>query len=536
VPRSTLREGQPRDEEPIPINERSAETHYVPWYAARFGNLRTIADYFLAHYDDLLEKSERFSRALFASTLAPEALEAVSSNLSILKSTTVMRQHDGRFWAWEGSADTFGSCHGTCQHVWNYAQAMAHLFSELERGIRETEHEVCMDQRGHQEFRTPLPIRPAQNRFHAAADGQLGGVIKVYREWRVSGSRAWLQRLWPNVRKSLDFMIETWDPHHSGALEEPHHNTYDIEFWGPNGMTSSFYASALEAAVRMGEALGDDVATYRKLRSLTVSHLEDELFNGDYFVQKVQVKGLKAQTPSQVETIHASYSPEALALLESEGPKYQYGNGCLSDGVLGFWIAQCAGLAEIADHDKIGSHLLAVYRYNFRADLTGHANPQRPRYALAPEGGLLLCSWPKQNAPTIPFPYSDEVWTGIEYQVACHLISYGHVSEGLEIVRAVRKRYDGRHRNPFDEVECGRWYARALASYGLLAALSGARYDAVERVLYLSPKVPGDFAAFLCTAGGYGTVGVRGGKPFLDVTEGEIKLDKIEYTPLARSA
>jgi hypothetical protein len=106
------------------------------------------------------------------------------------------------------------------------------------------------------------------------------------------------------------------------------------------------------------------------------------------------------------------------------------------------------------------------------------------------------------------------------------------VKEGLEIVRTLRLRYDGRERNPFDEVECGRFYARALASYGLLFALSGARYDAVERALYLRPQVAGDFEAFLCTAGGYGTVGVRGGKPFVDVAEGEINVERIEYAPL----
>jgi hypothetical protein len=201
--------------------------------------------------------------------------------------------------------------------------------------------------------------------------------------------------------------------------------------------------------------------------------------------------------------------------------------------VLGFWIAQSAGLPEIIDRRKIESHLLAVFRHNFRPNLSGHANPQRPRYALPPEGGLLLCSWPKGGALTLPFPYSDEVWTGIEYQVACHLISFGHTSEGLAIVRAARSRYDGRHRNPFDEYECGRWYARALASYGLLAALSGARYDAVDRVVYLRPRVAGDWESFLCTATGYGTVGVRNGQPFLDVQEGEIPAQRIDYGPPA---
>jgi len=44
---------------------------------------------------------------------------------------------------------------------------------------------------------------------------------------------------------------------------------------------------------------------------------------------------------------------------------------------------------------------------------------------------------------------------GIEYQVASHLMLMGLVDEGLKIVRTCRDRYDGRSRNPFDEVEAG---------------------------------------------------------------------------------
>ena len=118
--------------------------------------------------------------------------------------------------------------------------------------------------------------------------------------------------------------------------------------------------------------------------------------------------------------------------------------------------------------------------------------------------------------------YSNEVWTGIEYQVASHLMMMGQLREGLEIVRTCRDRYDGRIRNPFDEYECGHWYARAMSSYALLQGLSGARYDAIDKTLYLQPAVKGDFQSFLSTATGYGTVGVHKGKPFLKVVAGTI--------------
>jgi hypothetical protein len=458
-------------------------------------------------------------------------VEAVAANLAILKSPTVLRQADGRLWAWEGCGDNKGCCHGSCTHVWNYAQALPHLFPSLERGLRETEFGVSQDARGHQAFRTALPIRPTAHSFHAAADGQLGGVVKVYREWRVSGDSEWLRKLWPRVRASLDYAIEAWDPRHRGVVEEPHHNTYDIEFWGPDGMCTSFYLAALHAAVLMGEALGVAVPLYAELLGKGRALFESLLWNGEYFVQKIEWKGLRAQNPLETKSYVGVYSPEATALFEQEGPKYQYGQGCLSDGVLGAWLAAVSGVPEFLDRAKIASHLAAVHRHNLKHDLREHANPQRPTYACGDEGGLLLCTWPRGGAPTLPFVYSNEVWTGIEYQAAAHLMLLGMVEQGLEVVRACRSRYDGRVRDPFDEYECGHWYARAMASYALLQGLSGARYDAVDKVLHLEPRIAGDFRSFLSTATGYGTVGVRGGRPFFDVKAGTVEVSRIAYTP-----
>ncbi|MCC6484049.1 MAG: hypothetical protein IT209_04300 [Armatimonadetes bacterium] len=503
--------------------------YYRPWYAARYDSIDAVASDWRERWRELREKSSQFADCFFRSTLPPEVTEAIASNLAILKSPTVLRQTDGRIWAWEGCCDSAGCCSGSCTHVWNYAQAMPHLFPSAERSLRQTEFHESQDEYGHQNFRSSLPVRPAAHDFHAAADGQLGGVIKVYRDWRTSGDTEWMKGIWPRVKDSLDYCIATWDPRETGTLEEPHHNTYDIEFWGPDGMCTSFYLGALRAALEMGKALGEETGHYETLLKRGVHRMESELFDGEYFFQKIQWENLRAPAPTGGE----GYSPEALELLQTEGPKYQYGRGCLSDGVLGAWMARVSGLGDFLDAQKLRSHLQSVHRYNYRKDLSTHANPQRPTYAFAQEGGLLLCSWPKDEPLTLPFPYGNEVWTGIEYQVASHLMMYGLVEEGLQIVRTARDRYDGRFRNPFDEYECGHWYARAMSSYGLLQGLTGIRYDAVDRELVIAPSIPGDFVSFLSTATGYGNAGIRGGKPFLDVCSGSIDVSKISYTPCA---
>ena len=502
-------------------------TTYVPWYASRFAGLGELVDFWDANRESLRERSRQFADAFFSSTLPAEVVDAVASNLSILKSPTVLRQHDGRLYCYEGTGDTWGSCPGTTTHVWNYAQAIPHLFPNLERTLRETEFFVGENEEGHQSFRVALPIRPRKPDFHAAADGQFGGVTKVYRDWRICGDDEWLKAIFPQVTKSLEYLITTLDPDRTGAIREPQHNTYDIEFWGANGMIMSFYASALGAYVAMADHLGVDASAYAELLGKCRSYLSDNLWNGEYFYQKVEWEGLHAGSPIDAQTYQGGYSPEALAILEKEGPKYQYGTGCLTDGVLGCWMSLTSGLEEPLDRELVRKHLNSVYAYNFKADLSDHACTQRPGYGGRHDSGTLICSWPKGGKPSLPFVYSDEVWTGIEYQAAAHLIFEGEVEKGLEMVRAVRDRYDGTVRNPYNEYECGNWYARALSSYSLLQALTGVRYDAVEKTLYVEPRIKGDFTSFLSTNFGFAKVGLKGGKPFVDVVEGDIPIDNI---------
>jgi uncharacterized protein (DUF608 family) len=499
---------------------------YRPWYSNKFKNMQDVTTYWKTHYDDLKAKSQLFTDAFYNSSLPPEVIEAVAANLTILKSPTVFRQYDGRMWNWEGSGDTWGSCHGSCTHVWNYAQAVPHLFPNMERSLRETEFLISQNSEGHQAFRSNLPIRPLKHDFHAASDGQLGGIMKVYRDWRISGDNEWLKKLYPGIKQSLDYCSAVWDPKGNGALEEPHHNTYDIEFWGPDGMCTSFYTGALQALILMGKAVGDDVSHYETLLTKSKDYMENKLYNGEYFIQDVRWKDLNAPDPTKAQSMNTQYSPEARVILEKEGPKYQYGTGCLSDGILGSWMSLVCGMPEVIDKAKVTNHLVAVHKYNLEKDIRDHANPQRPTFAMGDDGGLLLCSWPHGGKLQLPFVYSDEVWTGIEYQVASHLMFEGEVEKGLDIVRTCRKRYDGRIRNPFNEYECGAWYARAMASYGLLEGLTGVRYDAVDGTLYLDSRIGNNFCSFLSTNTGFGNVGLKGGKPFLEVKYGSIPVKK----------
>ena len=519
-----------KDESGCCHQPEGATPAWRPYYTANWKDALDVAFYVHDHYASLRERTLAFKTALFSSTLPATVLEAVSANLDIIKSPTVLRQENGNLWGWEGCFDDAGCCHGSCTHVWNYAQAIPHLYPKLERTLREQEYERSMNVEGHVTFRAALPDGPAKHDFHAAADGQLGGIMKVYREWQISGDTPWLQRIYPLVKRSMDYCIRTWDPDLRGALFEPHHNTYDIEFWGPDGMCTTIYIGALAAFASLTRAVGraEDADYYEELAKKGSHFVDTSLFNGEYYAQQVQFEGLKNRSFSGLIASVNENSSEMQRLLKREGPRYQYGSGCLSDGVLGAWMADLYGVEIPLSRKNIRNSLQAIFRNNFKTDLSEHANAQRPGYAMGQEPGLLLCSWPKGGKPTLPFVYSDEVWTGIEYQVASHLILEGFVKEGLTIVKALRSRYNGRVRNPWNEYECGNYYARAMSSYALLAALAGFRYSAVEKTLWFGPQLENrPFKVFFSTATGFGLIELDTKALHVRMVEGELTIEKL---------
>jgi uncharacterized protein (DUF608 family) len=441
------------------------------FYANSFDDAWAVAGYAAKEIERLERETRLFHDALFSTTAPPEVLDAVSSQMSILRTNTCFRSKDGNFYAFEGTADDIGCCPLNCTHVWNYEQALAFLFPSLERTMRNVDFESNTDDNGFMVFRTRVPLGTPKWDFpHAAADGQMGTIVKLYREWQLSGDLDWLKRLWPRAKKALEFAWTQWDPDRDGVMEGVQHNTYDIEFRGPNPMMGAIYLLALVCASEMATAVGDGRASaaYLDLSRRGREALDRETWNGEFYVQ---------------------------AFERAREEKYQVGAGCLSDQLLGQWMAHVLGRDYVLPEEHVRSAIDAVYKYNFKETLADHSNPQRI-FALGDEGGLLLCTWPRGNRPLLPFVYSDEVWTGIEYQVAAHLIYEGRVEEGVRVVRAVRNRYDGERRNPWNEVECGNHYARALASWSLLLALSGFRYSAPEREMRFDPRTGGRFRTF----------------------------------------
>ncbi len=124
--------------------------------------------------------------------------------------------------------------------------------------------------------------------------------------------------------------------------------------------------------------------------------------------------------------------------------------------------------------------------------------------------------------------------TGFEYQAAAHMIYEGLVEEGLTVVEAIRKRFDGQRRNPWNEQECGHHYVRAMASWAVLLALAGFHYSAMTKSLQLAPRWQADaFRSLWVMPSGWGMVGqnVESKAQVVqwDVLSGELVVQKMGY-------
>jgi uncharacterized protein (DUF608 family) len=455
-------------------NREYGSAHVGNEYATRFASALDAACAALRDLASLRDETRRYRDALAETSLPSCIVDAVSSQSSIVRSPTYMRLEDGHVAAFEGCADTEGCCPMNCTHVYDYVQTVAKLFPDLERDMRRLDLEHQQDPDGGVHHRIPVPIQAKPGGPGPAADGQLGTVLKTYREHLQSADGAFLESVWPRAKRALEWSIANLDRDEDGVLEGEQFNTYDQVVTGPNPFVGTLYLAALRAGEEMASLRADvdAAARYRTLFEKGSAFVGERLWNGEYFVQM-------------------------------NGP--EIGTGCFSDQLLGQWWAHLLGLGHLLPPDRVRAALRSIYRYNWLPTHESFRHQQRV-FADGKDKGLLVCSWPKGGRPARPILYCDEVWTGIEYQVASHMLLEGIVDEALAIVKGARERYDGTKRNPWNEIECGGHYARAMSSFALLTAAQGGLYDGPAGVIGFAPRLaPEKHRSFFAGAEGWGT-------------------------------
>lgn len=458
-------------------------------YNTWFKDAGAVTAYVVANFKRLAEVSRAFHGAFYTTTLPRWLLDAITANIANLRSPLYMWLEDGTVAAYEG---TDCCCPMNCTHVFNYAMTPAFLFPELERNVRETDLLVQMHPKEHYiPHRTVLPLSAPRIGFeiggphHPALDGELGTLLKTCREWRQCGDTAWLKTVWPAAKTHLQYLMRTHDPDGTGVIRGEQPNTYDIHTYGSNTFIGSLYLAALRAMEVMANAMNDpEFARECRQRYETSRAAYDTVcWNGEYYYHVYD-----APDVSEGDYNHAN----------------SWGLGCHADQLLGQWWANTMGLGHLLPEGHVRGALDAIYKHCWRGRLDLPEHHQRV-FAEPWERGMVNCAWPRGGRPERPVLYCDEVWTGIEYEVAAMLMHEGKMEEALQIVKAARDRYTGNQRNPLSEIECGGHYARALSSYTLLLAAGGLDYDAVEMALAFHPKFPSTlYRTFLTFANGWG--------------------------------
>jgi non-lysosomal glucosylceramidase len=456
---------------------KGAETgHY---YGGRFKDAAGVVAHIAENHTRLVDQTRLWMDTWYDSTLPYWFLERTFIPLNCLASTTCYRFADGRFYTYEG----IRSCPGHPDHVWHYAQGHARVFPELEQDVIER---VWLGF-GFNEETGSFAYR-GEIGGQSAIDGHCGVILSVLRAHQTNPDDAMLKRLWPRVKKAVQFAISR-DRDNDGLLDTPMLTTLDEPWFGQIPWISSMYIAALRAGEEMALEMGDTefANECRERAEKGRAAMDAKLFNGEWFVQIPDPEHPKKL--GAYETVHI-------------------------DQVLGQAWAWQVGLGRVLNEDTTRSALRSIWKYNFTRNLDAYdeqADPKGRPYYTDGEGGLVMTA----NALGREVPYGvysmyacylSETMNGFEYQAAAHMIAEGLVKEGLAVIRTVDDRYDGEKRNPFNEVECGDHYARSMAGYGALITICGFEYHGPKGHIGFAPKLtPEDFRAPFTAAKGWGT-------------------------------
>jgi uncharacterized protein (DUF608 family) len=474
------------------------------YYATKFSSAQAVASYVAENFSRLEGQTKLWRDTWYDSTLPYWFLDRAFLNTSILATSTCYRLANGRFYGWEG----VGDCAGTCGHVYLYSQAIARLFPELERDLRErTDFGLAQMPDGAIHFRGEFNKIPA-------VDAQSGYVLRALREHQMSVDDKFLRRVWPKVKLAMEWLIKK-DTNGDGLIESNQHNTLDTDWFGPVAWLSGLYVAALVGAAEMADEVGDAefAKQCRHIAKVGRKNLVAQLFDGQYFINKVDSKHLNA---------------------------INSGTGCEIDQVFGQSWAFQVGLPRVLPEKETLSALRSLWRYNFSPDVGPYREVNKPGrwYAMAGEAGLLMCTFPRPDwdfkqasghgKPDWAAGYFNECMNGFEHQVAGHMIWEGMVMEGLAIERAVHDRYHASRRNPWNEIECGDHYARSMASYGVYLAACGFENHSPKGHIGFAPKLtPENFKCAFTSAEGWGSFAqkIEGGKLTAEITVRSGKLD-----------
>ena len=214
------------------------------YYCTQYADAWAAAQHLAERLPELEKRTRSFVAAIHSSTLPGALRDAAVANLSTLVTQTTFRTSDGEFHGFEGCNDQRGCCFGNCTHVWNYETTTQFLFPTLARSLRKAAFGFSQAPDGGMRFRQMLP--DGIDRFgYAAADGQMGQIIKTYIDWKQCGDTEWLRGLWPKIRNALAF---AWIPAAGTRIAMALWRECNITLMTSSSMVPTLFAASIISA------------------------------------------------------------------------------------------------------------------------------------------------------------------------------------------------------------------------------------------------------------------------------------------------
>ena len=271
----------------------------------------------------------------------------------------------------------------------------------------------------------------------------------------------------------------------------------------------------------MADYLGEkeQAEEYRALYANGKKYLEEELFNGKYYFQKIDLGDYSLVAP--FDDAAGVWNEEVNEI------KYQIGEGSEIDQVGAQWHSDIIGLGDVFDKERVKSAVDFMYHHNFKQSMREHTNIWRI-YCLNDEKGAVICEYPEgARKPAVPLAYAEETMHAFEYMLAAQLLSAGLIDKGLEVIAGVRDRYDGTMRNPFNEMECGNHYSRNMCTFSFIPILSGFEFDMPHGMIGFNPKLSGYFKSIWSLDCGWGNFECDEGWCKVNMISGKLPLDEL---------
>eukprot|EP00536_Pseudo-nitzschia_multiseries_P005102 jgi/Psemu1/323742/estExt_fgenesh1_pg.C_930002 len=401
---------------------------------------------------DVLELTRLYVKTLYSSTIPWQVLESAAGRVAVARSPTMFWAESGIVLANEGN----DCCPLNCTHVWGYTTLLERLFPDLAKDMRTSDFVRNFDIAKH----GGCSMRFGQDVF--AIDGGLACVIKTYLVvLQADPGLDFLKTVWPNVKSQMEEIFANHLDAKEGVILIPQQNTYDTAMEGANTFIGSYLVTALRATAAMATLMGDV-----------------------NFSKKCQ-KQAEASAARYEELCWSEDFGYYVADVDETNCEYSYGPGCFIDQLSAIGLSTACGLGYVFRGDREARARKAIVQNNkvtcppFR-DLQCHF--------YNGDSGLRVCSYPNGKLGN-GMVYTDLVSSGFTYPVVAGLIFDGNWEDATRVCTAIRARQSGIHRSPWNEPECGLYYARSMAAWNLLDQACGFSYDSIKASIGFSPRI-----------------------------------------------